>query len=264
LDVCSGLGLEEFNLRDGRTRLILERENLSLRQRWQPFSFLDFNCNYSEQKRQEVRGGIPYTVKIIVWPSLDLSLDINKIGGGMGRFSSRLFTSSYLLVGYIEKRIVKEDISSGYLYQPSLTWRGGFKKPEDLALTLNYKSIQEEESYFGQGISSHDFSSHYEVRLDYFTLFPGGERIPLLRRLVNFKDKIHLTLGLNLETKKGFTDERTNQDRQKWRLFGEMGYEVQDNIRMKLGLEAAYLQDGVKAGEDNYSYGASCRVEIRF
>ena len=263
-DLCSGLGLKEFVIDNGKTKFILEKENLTLRQRWQPFSFLDLACDYSQQKRREVREDVPYTIEIRVWPSLDLSFNLNKIPGEVGRLSSHLFTSSYLIASYIHRETIKKDISFLQMEQPSLTWRGGFKKPEDLALILSYKSNQKEESYFGQGGISRDSSSHYEAKIDYFALFPEGAKIPFLRRLVNFENKIHLILGLNLETKEGSTGQRIEEDKQKWKLFSEIGYKIEDNIRINLGLEGGYVQDGVRAGEDNYSYGASCQVEIRF
>lgn len=264
LNLSSGLGLEGFDLENGRTKLILEKENLSLRQSWQPFSFLDFACDYSQQKRREIREEVPYTVKIRVWPSLGLSFNLNKIPGEIGRFSSGLFTSSYLVASYIHRETIKEDISFVQVEQPSLTWRGGFKKPENMAFTFSYKSIQSSESYFAQESISRDSSSHYEVKIDYFALFSRGERIPFLRRLVNFKNRIHLTLGLNLETREGFSGSRAEENRQKWRLFSEIGYKVEENIQIKLGLEGGYVQDRVRAGEDNYSYGVSLQVEIRF
>jgi len=264
LDLYSQLGLKGFALEKRRTKLIREKENFSLKQRWQPFSFLGFACDYSQQRKREIREGIPYTVEIKIWPSLDFSLNLNKMGGQIGRFFSSLFTNSYLLGSYIEKEIIKEDISFQKIHQPSLIWKGGFKKPQDLALTFSYRSKQEKESYFGQEMISRDFSSHYELKADYFTLFSRGNRLPILRHLVNFKNKVHLTLGLNLEEKRGFTTSRTEEDRQKWKFFGQIGYKVQDNIQMKLGLEGGYLQDRVRLGENNYSYGASCRVEIRF
>lgn len=263
-DLYSSLGLKEFTIDNGQTKFILEKETLTLRQRWQPFSFLDFTSNYSLQKRREVRGDVPYTIEIRVWPSLDLSLNLNKAPGEVGRLFTRLFTSSYLLASYFHRETIKEDISFLQMEQPSLTWRGNFRKPEDLALILSYKSRQKEESYFGEGNISRDSSSHYEAKIDYFALFPEGAKIPFLRRLVNFKNKIHLILGLNLEIKEASTGQRIEEDKQKWKLFAEIGYKVEENIRIKLGLEGGYLQDRVREGEDNYSYGASCQVEIRF
>jgi hypothetical protein len=263
-DLSSGLGLKQFAVDNGQPKFILEKENLTLRQRWQPFSFLDFACDYSQQKRREVREDVLYTIEIRVWPSLDLSFNLNKIPGEVGRLSSRLFTSSYLVASYIHRETIKKDISFLQMEQPSLTWRGGFKKPQDLALILSYKSNQKEESYFAQGNISRDSSSHYEAKIDYFALFPEGAKIPFLRRLVNFKNKIHLILGLNLETKEGSTGQRIEEDKQKWRLFSEIGYKVEDNIQIKLGLEGGYVRDRVRTGEDNYSYGASVQVEIRF
>lgn len=264
LDLASQLGLKEFAINNGKTKFILQKEILTLRQRWQPFSFLDFGCDYSQQERREVREGVPYTIKIRVWPSLDLSFNLNKIPGEAGRLSSRLFTSSYLVARYIHRETIKEDISFLQMEQPSLTWRGNFRKPEDLALILSYKSNQKEESYFGQENIFRDSSSHYQAKIDYFTLFPEGAKIPFLRRLVNFKNRIHLTLGLNLETKERSSGQRSEEDKQKWKLFSEIGYKMEENIQIKLGLEGGYVQDRVRAGEDNYSYGASFQVEIRF
>ncbi len=264
LDLWSGLGLKEFSIDDGKTKFILEKESLTLRQRWQPFSFLDLACNYSQQKRREVREAVPYTIEIRIWPSLDLSFDLNKLPGEVGRLSSRLFTSSYLVASYVHRETIKKDISFLQMEQPSLIWRGGFKKPEDLALILSYKSNQKEESYFGQEDISRNSSSHYEAKIDYFALFPEGAKVPFLRRLVNFENKIHLILGLNLETKRSFTGQQTEEDEQKWRLFSEIGYKVEEYIRIKLGLEGGYVQDRVRTGEDNYSYGLFCQVEIRF
>ncbi len=56
----------------------------------------------------------------------------------------------------------------------------------------------------------------------------------------------------------------SEEDKQKWKLFSEIGYKVEENIQIKLGLEGGYVQDKVRTGQDNYSYGASCQVEIRF
>jgi len=152
LDLYSGLGLKEFAIDNGKTKFILEKENLTLRQSWQPFSFLNFACDYSQQKRREVREDVPYIIEIRVWPSLDLSFNLNKIPGEAGRLFSHLFTSSYLVASYIHRETIKEDISFLQMDQPSLTWRGNFRKPEDLALLLSYKSNQKEESFFALGI----------------------------------------------------------------------------------------------------------------
>ncbi len=265
LDLGSGLGLKELDLKDGRTKLILEKENFSLRERWQPFSFLSLTSDYSQEERKEIREGLAYTVGVRIWPSLDLSFDLNKIPSSIGRVSRRLFTSSHLIAGYIQKTTIKEGISSRKTYQPSLIWRGGFKGSQGLGLTLSYKSVAGEEAYFSQGTILRDFSSSYEAKLDCFTLFPKGIRIPFLARIIDFKNKIYLSLGFNLETKKRYlTPGRVDEDTQSWKLFTEMEYKVHDNVQLRLGLEGGYLEDKVRAGEDHYFWGGSARVEIRF
>jgi len=265
LDLGSELGLAELDLKDGKIKMILEREDFSLRERWQPFDFFSLGCDYSQEKRKEIREGTAYTVGVRIWPSLDLSFDINKLPFSLGEVSRRLFTSSYLMIRYMENTTIKEDISLRKSYEPSLIWRGGFKGSQGLGLTLSYKSVASEEAYFSQGTILRDLSSSYEAKLDWYTLFPRGIRIPFLARLIDFKNKIHLTLGFNLETKKGWlTPGRVNEDTQNWKLLGEMEYKVHDNVQIRLGLEGGYLEDKVAAGEDHYFWGGSARVEIRF
>ena len=265
LDLGSGLGLKELDLKDGRTKLILEKESFSLRERWRPFSFLSLASDYSQEERKEIRDGTVYTVGVNIWPSFDISLDLNKMPSSIGRVSRRLFTSSHLIAGYIQKATIKEGISSRKTYQPSLIWRGGFKESGDLGLTLSYKSVAGEEAYFSQGTILKDFSSSYEVKMDCFTSFPKGMRIPFLARIIDFKNKIHLSLGFNLETKKSsLTPGRVDEDNLTWKLFTQMEYKVHDNVQLRLGLEGGYLEDKVRAGEDHYFWGGSTRVEIRF
>ena len=265
LDLGSGLGLAELDLKDGKTKLILEKENFSLRERWQPFNFLSLASDYSREKRKEIREGTAYTVGVRIWPSLDLSFDLNKIPSSIGRVSRRLFTSSQLIAGYTQKTTIKEGISSRKTHQPSLIWRGRFKGSGDLGLTLSYKSTGGEETYFSQGTTSRDFSSSYEAKLDCFTLFPEGARIPFLARIIDFKNKIYLSLGFNLGTKKReLTLGRVDEDTQNWKLFTGMEYKVHDNVQLRLGLEGGYLEDKVRAGENHYFWGGSARVEIRF
>ncbi|MFQ6067351.1 MAG: hypothetical protein ACE5K3_08750, partial [bacterium] len=189
LSFGSQLGLKILDLKDGRTKLILKRGNFSLRQRWQPFDFLNLAADYSNMREKKVREGTPYLLKIRTWPSLDLKIDLNASPWGIGKLSQRLFATSLLMTGYVQKLTHKENISSTRTYRRSLTWKGDFKKPEDLSLTISHNSAESRKKYHEEPAILVNLSSWYEIKFDYFTLLPWGKKIPFLRRIINFEDK---------------------------------------------------------------------------
>jgi len=265
LGLDSQLGLKILDLKDGRTKLILKRENFSIRERWQPFDFLNLATDYSNMREKKIREGTPYLLTIRTWPSLDLRIDLNKSPWSIGRFSGRLFANSLLMTGYVQKLTHKENISSTRTYRPSLVWKGDFKNLKDLSLTVSYNSTENRKKYHEEPAILVKLSSLYGIKLDYFTLCPWGKKIPFLRRIINFEDKIHFTTGLDQERKKNYLSSgRISKNTQKWTLFGEAGYKVAKNVQMKLGLEGGYFEDRVREGEDYYFWGGGCEVEIRF
>ena len=259
------LGLKIPDLKDGRTKLILKRGNFNLRQRWQPFDFLNLAADYSNMREKKIREGTPYFLKIRTWPSLDLRIDLNKSPSGIGRFSRKLFATSLLMSSYVQKLTRKENISSNRAYRPSLIWKGDFKNLKDLSLTVTYNSTQNRKQYHEEPVILVNLSSLYGIKLDYFTFFVWGKKIPFLRRIINFEDKIHFTAGLDREKEKNYlTSGRISKNTEKWTLFNEAGYKVGKNVQMKLGLEGGYFEDRVREGEDYYFFGGGCEVEIRF
>jgi hypothetical protein len=265
LDLGSRLGLKILDLKDGRTKLILEREDFSLKQRWQPFDFLNLGTDYSNMREKKIREETSYLLKIRTWPSLDLKVDLNKSPWGIGRFSRILFATSLLMSGYVQKITHKENISSTRTYQPSLVWKGDFKKPEDLSLTVSYNSTEYRKKYHEEPAILVKFSSLSGIKLDYFTICPWGKKIPFLRRIINFDHKIHFTTGLDRQREKKYLiSGRISTNTEKWTLFAEAGYKVAKNVQMKLGLEGGYFEDRVEEGEDYYFWGGGCEVEIRF
>jgi len=265
LDLGSQSGLKVLDLKDGIAKLILKRGNFSLRQRWQPFDFLNLGADYSNMREKKMREGTPYLLKIRTWPSLDLKIDLNKSPLGIGRFSRILFATSLLMSGYVQKITHKENISSTRTYRPSLVWKGDFKSLKDLSLTVSYNSTEDRKKYHEEPAILVKLSSLSGIKLDYFTICPWGKKIPFLRRVINFDDKIHFTTGLDREREKDYLSSgRISRNTQKWTLFGKAGYEVAKNVRMELGLEGGYFEDRVTEGEDYYFWGGGCEVEIRF
>ncbi len=265
LDLGWQSGLKEPDLKDGRTKLLLEKENFSLRERWRPFNFLSLASEYSREERKEIKEGIACTVRERTWPSLNLSFDFNKIPSFIGKTSRRLFANSYLIARYIQKTTIKEGISSLKTHQPSLIWRGDLKGSAGPGLTFSYKSMASKETFFSRGVILRDFSSSWEAKMDCLTSFPKGAKIPFLAHFIDFKNKIHFILGFNFERKKRyFTPGKVDVDNLTWKLFTQAEYKVGDNVQMRLGLEGGYLEDKVKAGEGHYFWGGSARVEVRF
>ena len=265
LGLGSQLGLKILDLKDGRTKLILKRGNFSLRQRWQPLDFLNLAADYGNMREKKIREGTPYLLTIRTWPSLDLRIDLNKSPWSIGRFSGRLFANSLLMTGYVQKLTHKENISFTQTYRPSLIWKGDFKNLKDLSLTVTYNSTQNRKQYHEEPAILVKLSSLYGIKLDYFTFFPWGKKIPFLRRIINFEDKIHLAGGLDRERERSYlTSGRISKNTEKWTLFGEAGYKVGKSVQMKLGLEGGYFEDRVREGEDYYFWGGGCEVEIRF
>ena len=108
-------------------------------------------------------------------------------------------------------------------------------------------------------------SFQYKLKLDYYALFPWGMNIPLLNRIINFRNEIHLSSNLSLETKqKTLTSGDLSQDIEKWSLGGDIAYKVTENVNMKLGLEGTHYQNRIEVGEDYFSYTISALIEIRF
>ncbi len=265
LGLGSRLGLKVLDLKDGRTRLILKRGNFSLRERWQPFDWLNLAADYGHIREEKTREGTSYLLKIRTWPSLDLKIDLNKSLGAIGKLSRKLFATSLLMTGYVQKLTHKENISSTQTYQPSLIWKGDFKNLKDLSLTVSYNSTQNRKKYHEEPAILVNFSSLHEIKLDYFTFFLMGEKIPFLRRIINFEDKIHFTTGLDQEREKSYLSSgRVSKNTEKWTLFGEARYKVGRSVQMKLGLEGGSFEDRVREGEDYYFWGGGCEVEIRF
>ena len=265
LDFLPQIGLGEVSLPDEVVKLDTMKTSLSLKQRWQCFSFLDTTVEYSRSEEDQLKEGTDYDINVTRWPVIGLSLDLNTtplIGEGA---SQKLFSSSRLTLGLTDKETVKERISITRSSQPSFTWKGKFHKPKDLSLTLFGKSTRSEEITWGEETAIIGDSSEYKLKLDYYTLFPWGMNIPLLNRIINFKNEIHLSSNLSLETKKKtLTSGDFSEDNEKWSLGGDIAYKVTENVNMKLGLEGTHYQNKIEVGEDYFSYAISARVEIRF
>ncbi len=265
LDFLTQIGLGEVTLDDGVVKLDMMKSSVTFKQRWQCFSFLDTTVEYSRSEEDKLKEGTDYDINITRWPVISLSLDLNTtplIGEGV---SQKLFSSSRLTLGLTDKETVKERISIARSSQPSFTWKGRFHKPADLSLTLSGKSTRSEEITWGEETGIIGDSSEYKLKLDYYTLFPWGMNIPLLNRIINFKNEIHLSSNLSLETKKKtLTSGDLSEDNEKWSLGGDVAYKVTENVNMKLGLEGTHYQNKIEVGEDYFSYSISARVEIRF
>ena len=265
LDFLPQIGLGEVSLPDEVIKLDTMKTSLSLKQRWQCFSFLDTTLEYSRSQEDNLKEGTDYDIDVTRWPAISLNFDLNTtplVGEGV---SQKLFSSSRLTLGLTNKETVKQRISIVRSSQPSFTWKGKFHKPKDLSLTLSGTSSRSEEIVWGAEEKTVSDSSGYKLKLDYYALFPWGMRIPLLNRIINFKNEIHLSSNLSLETaKKELTSGDLSEDNEKWSLGGNVAYKVAENVNMNLGLEGSYYQNKIEIGEDYFSYTVSARVEIRF
>jgi len=265
LDLASQFGLKRLSLPDGWEKLWLEKRSFSLKQRWHPFFFIDTTVGYSRQEEDKTEMGTPFVTEVENWPSAQFKFDLNKTPVLIDRLSRKLFSSSNLVLGYSRKKELKREISTTYVYQPSLNWRGIFKKPESLYLTYSYKSSSQYERFAGQSSSSEEFSSTHKLKVDYSTYLPWGRRIPFLNRIINFKNRVTLSTTLNREFKYEKDSSGTlREDNEKWTLGTDISYRLRENVNMKLGISAAWYKDKVKAGEDYFSYGGSAQVEIVF
>ena len=264
LDLISQLGLKETDLKDGRTKLTLERRNFSIREIWTPLDFLDVGSNYSIFKEEKIRITTPYITEVESWPDITLDFDLLKTPF-LDKFSLRSFKSSLLTLEYAQKTTNKENISHKIAYQPSLTWKGIFKKSHNFTLTLNYTSTQSKEEYYERERILRDSSDGYTLKADYYVLFPWKIRIPIFNWKVYFKDRVHFSSGVNVDTeKKYYSPGIIGKDNLKYTLFTEMEYEIEKNFSMKLGIEGSYLKDKVDISKSCYSYRVSICVEVRF
>jgi len=264
LNLLSQLGLKKMDLEDGRTKLTLERRNFSIKESWKPLNFLDVGCNYSKRREEKIRVTTPYILEVESWPNITLGFDLLRTPF-LDKFSSKLFNSSFLTLDYARKITDKENISHKKAYQPSLTWKGILKKSHGFALTFNYTSTQSKEKYYERERILKDFSESYTVKADYYVLFPWKITVPIFNWKIDFKDRVHFSSGVNLNTeKKYYSPGRVDKDNLKYTLFTDMEYEIQKNLLMKLGVEGSYLRDKVDISKSCYSYGVSACVEVRF
>jgi len=168
------------------------------------------------------------------------------------------------LLKYAEKETVKRDISTVINQQPSLAWKVAFKKPKNLSSTFTYESIRNEEKLYAEEGETQSFSSNCGLKFDYYTYLPWGLKIPLINRIINFKNEIHLSTSLSQELKQKEAALKKTEDNETWKLAISIAYKMMENINMKLGLDGAYFKDKVKVGDDYYSLGGSIYVEIKF
>ncbi len=265
LDYCSQIGFKNSQILDGSIRKALERKHFSLKESWRPLSFLKLDCEYTYTEEERIYQAVPYFIKIKRWPHLNLTLDLNKASFPLARFTQKISTSFLVLASYTEKVTTKVDISSQVRREPSLIWRTRLKKPQDLGLTLTYRSWENEKHYFIQPGETRDSSSHYELKLDYDTLLPWVRKIPLLGRWIDPEKKAHVSTSLTFDEKKRYlTSDLVGENNTKWKLNADAEYELSQALKLKLGLEAGYFQDRVRVGEDHYFLGGSGEVEIRF
>jgi len=265
LDYCSQIGLKSPQILDGSIKRALERKHFSLKESWRPLSFLKLDCEYTYTDEERIHQAVPYFIKVKRWPHLNLTLDLNKASFPLARFTQRISTSSLVLASYTQKVTTKVDISSEVRREPSLIWRTRLKKPQDLGLTLTYRSWENEKYYFIQPGETKDSSSHYELKLDYHTLLPWVRRIPLLGRWIDPEKKAHVSTSLTFDEKKRYlTSGLVGENNTKWKLNADAEYKLSQALKLKLGLETGYFQDRVRVGKDHYFLGGSCEVEIRF
>ncbi|MEA1964778.1 MAG: carbohydrate binding domain-containing protein [Candidatus Aerophobetes bacterium] len=264
LSPLSQLGLKRVDLEDGRTKLALQRKNFSIKESWEPLDFLDVGSDYSRLKEKKIRVSTPYILEVESWPNITLKFDLLKTPF-LDEFSSKLFNSSFLTLEYVRKTTDKENISHRIVYQPSLTLKGILKKPSDFTLTLNYTSTRGREEYYERERILRDFSESYTLKADYYVLFPWKIRIPIFNWKIDFKDRVHFSSGVNLNTeKKYYSPGRVDEDNIKYTLFTDTEYRIQKNLSIKLGIEGSYVEDKVDISKSCYSYGASASLELRF
>jgi hypothetical protein len=265
LDYCSQIGLKSPQIVDGNIKKALERKHFSLKESWRPLSFLGLSSEYGYTEEERIHQAVPYLIKMKRWPHLNLTLDLNKAPFPLANFTQRISTSSLVLASYKERVTTKVDISSEVRREPSLIWRTRLKKPQDLGLTLTYRSTENQKYYFIQQGKTRDSSSHYELKLDYHTLLPWVRKIPLLGRWIDPEKKAHVSTSLSFDEKERyFTSGLVGENSTKWKLNADAEYKLSQILKLKLGLEAGYFQDRVRVGEDHYFLGGSGEVEIRF
>jgi len=264
LDFSSQFGLGRLDLLDGREKLWLEKRTFNLKQSWRPTSFLTTSLSYGKEEEDKIEYGTPYKVRGKAWPVAELKFDLNKTPF-VDRFSQKFFPSSNLVFGYSEKTTIKENISTTKVFQPSLSWKGTFKKPENLSLVYSYNSTAKRERPFGSELSSEEFSSTHKLKLNWSGYIPWGARVPLLGQIINFKNRVNLSTNLTRELNyKEAVSSVVQENKEKWTLGMGISYKMSDNINMRLGLDLTWYQDKIKVGEDYFSYTGSARVEILF
>lgn len=265
LDPLSQFGFSRLHLEDGTEKLWLEKRTFSLKQTWNPFPFLATTVSYTEDEEDRTELGTPYVILTETWPVVNLKFDLNRTPLLIDRLSKRFFSSSNLVFGYSRKNTVKEKISTTTSFQPSLNWKGVFKKPDSLSVSYSYKSTTQNVRNFGEEASSIEFSSTHQLKLSWSTYAPWGLRIPILNRIINFKNRITLSTTLSREAKyERNSSGVVGKDQEKWTLGTDVSSRVTENINMKFGLNAAYYEDRVKVGESYFSYGGSIWMEIFF
>jgi len=263
LDFFNQVGLKDIHPKDGYEKLNLEKKSLSLRQTWHPFNFLVTSLEYGKVEDNEVKEGAPLFTTVKSWPVGSLNLDLNSTPL-IDRVSGFLFTSSRLLLKSAKKETVKRNISTAVNHQLSVTWKVTFKRLKNLSSTFTYKSTKNEEKPYGQEGKTLSLDSTYGLKFDYYTYLPWGAKIPLIRRIINFKNEIHLSTSLSRELKQKEVALKKSEDNKTWKLTTHIAYKMMENVNIKLGLEGTYFKDKVKVGEDYYSLGGSAYVEITF
>ena len=265
LDYFSQIGLKSPQILGGSIKRALERKHFSLKESWRPVSFLKLDCEYGYTDEDRIYQTVPYFINVKRWPHLNLTLDLNEASFPLARFTQRISTSFLVLASYTEKVTTKVGISSEVKREPSFIWRARLKKPQDLGLTLIYRSWENEKHYFIQRGKTRNSSSHYELKIDYYTLLLWVRKIPLLGRWIAPGKKTHVSTSLTFDEKKRYlTSDLVGENNIKWKLNTDAEYELSQALKLKLGLEAGYFQDRVRVGEDHYFLGGSCEVEIRF
>ncbi len=180
LGLSSQFAFARFNLFDGEEKLWFEKRAFSVRQNWQPFSYLKTTISYGREEEDRTESGTPFVIRVESWPVVQCKLNLNHAPFFIDRLFQMFFSSSDLVLDYSRKNTLKEQISTTISYQPSLSWRGIFKKPRNLSLTYSYKtSIHNQKTYPGSEVEQElSFTHQLKLSHSYSTYISWGTRIP--------------------------------------------------------------------------------------
>ncbi len=265
LDFFSLFGVKELDLKDGKIKATSDRTDFNLKGKWPLFDFLDLELGYREVQENKVTLGTPYFVKTITFPKINLNFNLLKTSL-FNNFFLKNFTSSSLAISFFKQNIFQERICSRYIYQPSLIWRGNLREPQNLNLSLNFKSSKEKKSYFGEEEFLEDSSSFFQLKANYPLLYPLKLKIPLLNFIINLEKGVSLSCGLTFdENKSFFSSGKVNENNSKYRLSFDVGnYKIGENLWLKLGVSGVYFKNKLIMGKDYFSLGGRGAVEIKF